>query len=100
MPDDLDRLPTAEALSRLQWTTVEYYLKESNPVNGLIRDKTEPTAPCSIASVGMALATYPIAVERGVIPREFGATITLKRLRFFHKSPHGPEPDATGYNCF
>jgi hypothetical protein len=100
MPKDLDRLPTDEELGDLQWTTVQYYLKESNPVNGLIRDKTDPTAPCSIASVGMALATYPVGVERGVIPRELGATITLKRLRFFHNSVQGPEPDATGYKGF
>src|SRR4051812_34799180 len=98
--DDLHRLPTDDELGRLQWTTVEYYLKESNPVNGLVRDKTEPSAPCSIASVGMALATYPVGVERGVIPRELGATITLKRLRFFRDSPQGPEPDATGHHGF
>jgi hypothetical protein len=40
--DDLSRLPTDEDLGRLQWTTLDYYLKESNPVNGLIRDKTDP----------------------------------------------------------
>jgi hypothetical protein len=100
MADDLDRLPTDEELARLQWTTVEYYLKETNPVNGLIRDKTDPTAPCSVASVGMALATYPVGVERGVVPREFAATIALKKLRFFHQSKQGPEPDATGYMGF
>jgi hypothetical protein len=100
MADDFDRLPNDEELAGLQWTTVEYYLKESNPVNGLIRDKTDPTAPCSIASVGMALATYPVGVERGVIPRELGATVTLKRLRFFRDSVQSPEPDATGYKGF
>ena len=46
-------LPTDEDLGRLQWTTVEYYLKETNPVNGLVRDKTEPNAPASIAAIGM-----------------------------------------------
>jgi hypothetical protein len=30
--DDLFRLPTDEDLGRLQWTTLDYYLKESNPV--------------------------------------------------------------------
>src|SRR6516164_3238447 len=90
--DDLNRLPTDEDLGRLQWTTLEYYLKESNPVNGLIRDKTDPTAPASIAAVGMALATIPVLVERGIVPREFGTSLALKRLRFFHASPHGPEP--------
>lgn len=99
-PDDLNRLPTDEDLGRLQWTTLDYYLKESNPVNGLIRDKTDPTAPASIAAVGMALAAIPIIVERGIVPREFGVSLALKRLRFFHASPHGPEPDATGYQGF
>jgi hypothetical protein len=98
--DDLDRLPTDEDLGRLQWTTLDYYLRESNPANGLIRDKTEPNAPASIAAVGMALATVPILVERGVVHRELGAALALKRLRFFHASPQGPEPDATGYRGF
>src|SRR5829696_1499188 len=100
VPDGQCRLVTDEELGRLQWTTVEYYLKETNPVNGLTRDKTDPSAPCSIAAVGMALATFPVAVERGVFPRELAATLTLKRLRFFRDSPQGPEPDATGYKGF
>jgi hypothetical protein len=97
---DLHRLPTDEDLGRLQWTTVDYYLKETNPVNGLVRDKTDPRAPASIAAVGMALATFPVAVERDVVPREFAARAVLKKLRFFRDSPHGPQPDATGYQGF
>src|SRR5262245_30878666 len=98
--DDPDRFPTDEDLERLQWTTLDYYLQAANPANGLIRDKTDLTAPASIAAVGMALASIPIAVEGGVVPRELGAIWALKRLRFFHASPHGPEPDATGYRGF
>jgi hypothetical protein len=97
---DLHRLPTDEDLGRLQWTTVDYYLKETNPVNGLVRDKTEPNAPASIAAIGMALATYPVAVERDVLPRDFAARAVLKKLRFFRDSRQGPEPDATGYKGF
>src|SRR5213082_3219280 len=97
---DLHRLPTDEDLGRLQWTTVEYYLHETNPVNGLVRDKTEPNAPASIAAIGMALATYPVAVERDVLPRDVIARLALKKLRFFRDSPQGPEPDATGYKGF
>src|SRR3954449_2567119 len=100
IPEGQCRLVSDEELGRLQWTTVEYYLKESNPVNGLVRDKTDPTAPCSIAAVGMALATMPVAVERGVVPREFAAARVLNKLRFFHQSHQGPEPDATGYKGF
>ena len=98
--DDLDRLPSDKELGLLQFSTVLYYLHETNPDNGLVRDKTDPTAPVSIAAVGMALATIPVVVERGVLFRDFAAKITLKRLRFLLAGPQGPEPDATGYKGF
>jgi len=34
--------------------TIDYYLKEVNHRNGLVRDKTQEGAPASIAAVGMA----------------------------------------------
>jgi hypothetical protein len=89
-----------DELDALQWLTAQYYLKETNFLNGLIRDKTQPGAPSSIAAVGMSLATTPIVVERGVLPRDFMAKRVLLRLRFFRDSPQGPEPDATGYKGF
>ena len=79
--DDLSRLPTDEELLRLQRTTVLYYLQETNPDNGLVRDKTHPDAPCSIAAIGLALATIPVIVERGVVIRRFAAKIARRRLR-------------------
>mgnify|MGYP007022306684 CR=1 FL=1 len=91
---------TDDDLDRLQVTTLQYYLHESNPANGLIRDKTERSAPASIAAVGLALASLPIIIERGVLSREFAPEIALKLLRFFRDAPHGPEPDATGYKGF
>ena len=94
--DDLHRLPTDEDLGRLQWTTVLYYLHETNPDNGLVRDKTDPKAPVSIAAVGMALATIPVIVERGVVIRKFAAKIARRRLRNLLDLPQGPEPDAAG----
>src|SRR3954467_6769665 len=98
--DDLYRLPLDKVLSLLQLSTVLYYLHETNPDNGLVRDKTDPRAPVSIAAVGMALATVPVVVERGVLFRDFAAKITLKRLRYLLACPHGPEPDASGYKGF
>ena len=106
MPDtlsteaELDRLPTDEDLARLQFSTLLYYLHETNPDNGLVRDKTEPNAPASIAAIGMALATIPVIVERGVVIREFAAKIARKRLRYLVECPQGPEPDASGYKGF
>ena len=98
--DEKDLLPTDLDLDRLQWTTLHYYLHETNPDNGLVRDKTDPAAPCSIAAVGMALATLPVAIERGVLFRPFAAKMARRRLRFLYDLPQGPEPDASGYKGF
>src|SRR5258705_13787654 len=98
--DDLHRLPTDEELRRLQWTTVLYYLHETNPDNGLVRDKTSPNAPCSIAAVGLALATIPVVVERGVMIRKFAARIARRRLRCLLDLPQGPQPGAAGHKGF
>src|SRR5947208_13855165 len=98
--DDLDRTPTDHDLGRLQWTTVLYDLHETNPDNGLVRDKTDPAAPCSIAAIGLALATLPVIAERGVVYRPFAAKIARQRLRFLRDLPQGPGPDASGYRGF
>ncbi|MBZ9656761.1 glucoamylase family protein [Phyllobacterium lublinensis] len=95
-----NRLPTDEDLARLQFTTLLYYLHSTNPDNGLVRDKTAPNAPASIAAIGMALATIPVVVERGIIIREFAAKITRKRLHYLMSLPQGPGLDASGYKGF
>jgi hypothetical protein len=87
-------------LDLLQRESFEYFLHEFNPVNGLIADKTKDQWPASIAAVGLALATYPVAVQRGYLSRADAVTRTLTTLRFFWNSPQGPEPDATGYKGF
>jgi hypothetical protein len=98
--EDLDRVPTNQELARLQFTTVLYYLHETNPDNGLVRDKTDPAAPCSIAAVGLALATIPAVVERGVIIRRFAAKIARRRLRNLLDFPQGSESDTAGHKGF
>src|SRR5438309_9579424 len=95
-----DDRPTDEELDRLQCTTVLYDLHETNPDNGLVRDKTEPNAPCSIAAVGLALATIPVIVERGVVIHKFAAKIARRRLQSLLELPQGPEPDAAGHKGF
>jgi hypothetical protein len=98
--EDLDRLPTDQELGRLQWTTVLYDLHETNPDNWLVRDKTDPAAPSSIAAVGMALATIPVIVKRGVIIRKFAAKIARRRLRSLLGLLQGPGPDTAGHKGF
>ncbi len=92
---------TIEAeLEILQRESFSYFVHEANPANGLVIDKTAPDWPASIAATGFALAAYPVGVERGFISRAAAVERTLATLRFFWKSPHGPEPDATGYQGF
>src|SRR4030095_14876659 len=92
--DDFNRLPIDRDLNLLQLSTVLYYLHETNPDNGLVRDKTDPNGPVSIAAVGMALATIPVIVEREVMHRDFAAQIILKRLRYLLACPPCPETDS------
>jgi hypothetical protein len=88
------------ALQQLQHDAFGYFLHETNPVNGLVIDKTAPQWPASIAATGLALAAYPVGVERGFLSRSAAVERTLATLRFFWYSPQGPEPDATGYRGF
>ena len=87
-------------LETLQRRTFDYFLKESNPQNGLVLDSTRPDAPCSIAATGFALAAYPVGVERGFLTRKDAIKRTLTTLRFFFNCRQGSEPDATGYKGF
>ncbi|RJT39273.1 hypothetical protein D3227_13810 [Mesorhizobium waimense] len=89
-----------ELLSNTQRLSFDYFLKEANPANGLVADRNTPGSPASIAAVGLALSAYPVGVERGFMTRAAAAARTLATLRFFWNAPHGPEPDATGYNGF
>jgi hypothetical protein len=95
------KLSTNAELEKIQRESFDYFLHEVNPVNGLIRDKTDKNNwPASIAATGLALASYPIGVERSFISRDKAVELTLKTLRFFWESPQGTAPDATGYKGF
>ncbi|MEO6280147.1 glucoamylase family protein [Roseateles sp.] len=87
-------------LDALQRHAFEYFVRETNPANGLVADKSQPGSPASIAAVGFALAAYPVGVERGWMTRTDAVSRTLTLLRFFWASPHGTAPDATGFKGF
>ena len=96
-----------ELLDGLQHDTFQYFRHEVNPANGLIADKAcrerpelQEGWPASIAAVGVGLAAYPVAVERGLMARAEAVERTLAALRFLWSSAQGPEPDATGYRGF
>jgi hypothetical protein len=90
-----------ERLDTLQRNTFEYFWTQSDPATGLILDNTNPgECRASIAGSGMALSSYVVGVERGLVARADAIERVLATLRFYWESPHGPEPDATGYRGF
>jgi hypothetical protein len=89
-----------EDLAKLERDTFKYFAHEMNPENGLVPDNTKQGAPCSIAVVGFALTTYPIAVERGYMKRAEAIKRCLINLRFFHNGSQGTGPDDIGYKGF
>ena len=90
----------AALLARLQRKTFQYFWTEVNSANGLVIDSTKEGWPASIAAIGMALAIYPVGVERSFITRKEAVARTLTTLRFFWQSPQGSAADATGYRGF
>ncbi|MGH9730707.1 MAG: glucoamylase family protein [Candidatus Acidiferrales bacterium] len=87
-------------LQHLQRETFAYFLHEANPENGLIRDKTKKDWPASIAATGLALAAYPIGVNRRFITRAAAIKRTIATLRFLYNSAQSTDPGATGYRGF
>jgi hypothetical protein len=94
------KISTDEELEILQAEAFNYFLHQANPNNGLIMDKTAHHWPASIAATGLALACYPVGVERGWMSRQAAIARVLATLRFFWNSSQGIEPDATGYKGF
>jgi hypothetical protein len=92
--------PYDDMLESIQRDTFDYFLDQTNPINGLVMDRTEVGSPASIAVVGFALAAYPVGVERGFWQRSEAVKRTLTTLQFFWNSPQGTESDATGYKGF
>jgi hypothetical protein len=87
-------------LHRLQKESFDYFAREYNPSNGLVRDKTEGLSPSSIAVTGFSLAACIVAVERGFISRSEALRRILTAVRFFAGSSHEAETDATGQRGF
>lgn len=87
-------------LDELERAAFGYFRQVVNPANGLVADTTRDGAPCSIAVVGFALSVYPIAVERGWMPRTEALELSLAALRFFRDSDQSGGAEASGYKGF
>jgi hypothetical protein len=87
-------------LDDLQKKAFHFFEVHVDPDTGLVLDSTQPDAPCSIAAVGFALSCYPVAIERGWMPRELGLSQALLAARFFDGADQSGAPDGIGYKGF
>lgn len=81
-------------LGKLAKQTFQWFWDVGDHKTGLVPDRWPTKSFASIASVGFALAAYPIGVSRGWITRAQARERTLNTMRFFDTAPQGPE--ATG----
>ena len=93
--------PTDEAmLDALQRAAFDYFVRQGNPLNGLVADTSRPGSHSSIAVVGFALSAYPVGVERGWMTRCEAVERCVAALRFLRDSDQGGTPESTGYRGF
>lgn len=90
----------AEMLDVLQRRAFDYFVKQTQAHNGLVADTSRPGSPASIAVVGFALSTYPVAVERAWMARDIAAQRCLTTLRFFSGSDQSGAVASTGCHGF
>lgn len=85
-------------LEYVQQTAFDYFWYEANPLNGLVRDRSDPLSDCSIAAVGFAMSAIGIGVDHSWISRSAGARRVLVTLRTLRNLPQGPALTGTiGY---
>ncbi len=87
-------------LDLVEHAAFDYFWYETNPENGLIKDRSSDPSLSSIAAVGFGLSALTVGIDRGWISREAGRARVLTTLTFLWNSPQGPEADATGYKGF
>jgi hypothetical protein len=89
-----------EFLERLQRDTFGYFWDASG-ANGLTSDRFPSLDVSSVAAIGFALTSYPIAVENGWVTRTQAADRTLSTLQFLWLARQGPERQGViGYKGF
>ena len=98
LPEDARAIPPEVLLEELQHRGFDYFWNEANPANGLIKDRSTPGSPASIASTGFGLSAICIAIDRGWVSRQAGGERIRTTLRTFWNGPQGSGASGTiGY---
>ncbi len=94
----LKSLTDEALLDSLQRTGFLYFWDEANPVNGLIRDRSQPGSACSIAAQGFGITAICIAIDHGWISRSEGRDRILLGMQTLWNGPQGDtEYNTNGY---
>jgi len=89
---------TQELIDSLQVKSIRFFMDQSNPANGLMKDRNTNSSPCSIAAEGFGLSALCVGVDRGAITRADAAQRVLTALQTFWNGPQGPAASGTiGY---
>lgn len=87
-----------ELLDDLERGAFDYFWLEANPANGLVKDRSTSTSPCSIAAVGFGLSAICVGIDRGYVTREEGRDRVLTTMETFWNGPQGDTSSGTmGY---
>lgn len=91
--DDVD-----DFLDYVQKGAFHFFWYEANPVNGLIRDRSDFTSASSIASIGFGLSGICIGTDHGWITRQEAAERVFTTLNTLISLPQNDTPDqSSGY---
>jgi len=82
-------LTTEALLDTVQNTAFQFFWTEANTSNGLIRDRSQPGSPCSIASLGFGLSSICVGIDHGWVTREAGRDRVLTALQTLWTKPQG-----------
>ncbi len=95
-PDGVPAVPAVfrtddEFLDLVMATAFDYFWREANPANGLVKDRSTTHSFCSIAATGFGLTALSIGVDHGWIDRKQAAERVLTTLRTFWRGAQGGE---------
>jgi hypothetical protein len=78
-------------LDSLQRTAFLYFWNEANPVNGLIRDRSQTGSPSSIAAQGFGISAICIAIDHGWVGLADGRARVMLGMQTLWNGNQGPE---------
>jgi hypothetical protein len=97
----LPALDSSALLDDLEQRSFRFFWDTADPATGLVPDRWPTPSFASVAAVGFALTSYPVAVQRGWVTREQARQRTLTTLEFLARAPQGPQArGVAGYKGF